>query len=180
MAERIVHLSITHLFDGNHNHPGIPQFIEAFSTALYSGDGKMPQMLERLEIGADFAIRLLVGIPQKTMTRKQRLVAEAFCVMLFGRTTGDTKNLWSYRTGWQPKNPDRQPATLPESVLDREYMLSLGISRSIWCNDILLAPTAFAADNKPRRATSMRYLFALAAYGFSDPYQFFTKKPEQE
>ena len=82
--ERITALSIATLFNGNHNHPDIPRFIDEFSTALYSGDGKVPQMLQALEIGPDFPVRLLLGIPNSEMTRKKRLIAEAFCAMTFG------------------------------------------------------------------------------------------------
>lgn len=180
MAERMVCLSIDTLFDGNHNHPDIPLFISEFSNALYTGDGKVPMLLDKISIGADFPVRLLVGIPQKNMTREKRLISEAYCAMIFGRATADTKGLWTYRQGWAPANPKRVAAPLVESMLDIEYMLSLGIPKAVWRNDILYAPTALEKNNKPRQTTLMRYLFALVAFGFSDPYQFFTEWSEQE
>jgi len=178
MAERVTCLSLDTLFDGDHNHPDIPRFIDELSGALYSGDGKVPQMLDKLSIGPDFPVRLLVGIPHKEMTRAKRLIAEAYCSMIFGRATGDTKGLWTYRQGWTPTNPNRKPAALMESMLDVDYMLSLGITKSVWCNDILLAPSAFETKSKARSSTLMRYLFALVAFGFPDPYQFFTERSE--
>jgi hypothetical protein len=180
MAERITCLSIETLFDGNHNHPDIPRFIEEFSNALYTGDGKMPQMLDKLNIGPSFPVRLLVGIPQKELTRAQRLVAETYCSTIFGRIIGDIKGLWTYRAGWSPTNKNRKPALLLESTLDVDYMLSLGITKSIWCNDILFAPTAFNPQSKPKSSTLVRYMLALAAFGFPDPYQFFTYCADQE
>lgn len=180
MAERITHLSIANLFDGDHNHLDIPKFITDFSGSLYSGDGKKPAMLERLGIGPDFPVRLLVGIPQKSLTREQRLIAEAYCSMVFGRMPGDTKGLWQYGKGWQPKNPTRRPGSLKDCQLDIDFMLSLGINKSIWCNDILLAPAAIEAAKTARPSTMMRHLFALVAYGFSDPYVFFTLPNDQQ
>ena len=65
MAERMIGLSIDTLFGGDHNHPGIARFVEGFSTALYSGDGKKPAALAVLGVDTDFPLRLLVGIPKK-------------------------------------------------------------------------------------------------------------------
>lgn len=174
MAERIIHLSVTKLFGGDHNHPAIPRFIEEFSSILHTGDGKKPVMLEKLGIGPDFPVRLLVGIPAKSMTREQRLIAESCCAMLLGRQAGDHAGLWSYGTGWRPTNPSRIAAPIRDSQLDTEWMFSLGISKSIWTNDILLAPSAFQSGNKRLPSTMIRYLFAMVAFGFSNPHQFFT------
>lgn len=174
MAERITHLSIANLFEGNHNHPDIPRFIEEFSSILYSGDGKKPQMLEKLLIGPEFPVRLLVGIPAKTLTREQRLIAETYCSMIFGRNLGDSKGVWSYGKGWRPQNEGRTPAPIRESTLDTEWMFSLGIPKSVWSNDILFAPSAFNGQNKRLPTTMLRYLFSMVAFGFSDPHQFFT------
>ncbi len=65
-------------------------------------------------------------------------------------------------------------------MLDTDYMLSLGISKSVWSNDLLLAPTAFDKNSQPRKSTLMRYVFSLVAFGFLDPYQFFTQKPVEQ
>lgn len=176
MAERMISLSIAHLFDGDHNHPGIPHFIEQFSSALYTGDGKAPRILEALNIGAEFPARLLVGIPVKRLTREQRLIAESFCSMIFGHNLGHSKGLWTHGKGWQPVNHGREAAPIADSVLDTEWLLSLGIPKAVWKNNILFAASAFDANTKPLPSTLMRYLFGLVAFGFSDPYQFFTAK----
>lgn len=175
MAERIIHLSIDKLFDGDHNHPAIPRFIEEVTGILHTGDGKKPVMLERLGIGLDFPVRLLVGIPVRSLTRGQRLIAEHCCAMTFGRAAGDHAGIWSYGKGWRPVNPGRTPAPIPESRLDVGWMLSLGIRKPVWSNDILLAPSAFDTGNKRLPSTMTRYLLALIAFGFSEPHQFFTR-----
>lgn len=180
MAERIMHLSIANLFDGNHNHHGIPGFISEFSGNLYSGDGKRPMMLDRFGIGPEFPVRLLVGIPQKTMTREQRLIAEAFCQSVFGYANTDSKKLWQYGKGWRPVNPNRQPGSIHDSRLDIDFMLSLGISKAVWCNDILIAPNAFDQSASTKPSTLMRYFFSLVAFGFSDPHQFFTLASQRQ
>ena len=175
MAERIVSLSISNLFDGDHSHPAIPEFIEEFSGILYSGDGKKPQLLDRMGIDPAFPVRLLVGIPAKLLTWEQKRVAEAYCSMIFGRPLGDSKGLWAHNKGWKPANSSRAQAPLRDCDLDREWMLTLGISKNMWSNDILLAPTAFTGQAKRLPSTVMRYFLALVAFGFSDPHQFFTK-----
>jgi hypothetical protein len=180
MAERIISLSIDNLFNGNHNHPDISRFIADFSSAIYADTGKKPEMLGKLGIGPDFPVRLLVGLPQKTMTRAQRLAAEAYCATIFGRKLGDTGGLWSYRAiGWRPTNPRRKPATIADSMLDTDYMLGTGIPKSVWCNDILFSSSAFNKTNVLHYSTLMRYFLALAAYGFHDPYPFFTENTDR-
>ena len=180
MADRIVSLSIASLFDGNHNHPGIPAFIEEFSDILYSGDGKKPQMLERLGIDRSFPVRLLVGIPAKLLTWEQKRIAEAYCSMIFGLPLGDSKGLWAHNKGWKPVNPGRIAAPIKDCDIDREWMLTLGIQKPIWNGDILLAPTAIPGQPKRLPATVIRHFLALVAFGFSDPDQFFTKATAEE
>lgn len=174
LAGRITHLSIANLFDGNHNHPDIPRFIEEFSSILYSGEGKRPQVLDKLSIGPEFPVRLLVGIPTKVLTREQRLIAESYCSMIFGRNLGDNQGMWSYGKGWRPQNAGRTAASIRDSTLDTDFMFALGISKSVWGNDILFAPSAFNGQNKRLPNTMLRYLFSMVAFGFSDPQQFFT------
>lgn len=182
MAERMIGLSIPHLFDGNHDHPDIPHFIEDFSSALYSGQGKRAAALDVLDVDNDFPLRLLLGVPEKELTRTQRLVAETYCAIFFNRPLGDAAGLWTRKPGWQPANPGRRPAPIGGSVLDVDWMLSLGVSISTWEKKILAAPSALGrarqrlqgglapADN----SETLRHLLMLSVFGFSDPYQFFT------
>lgn len=175
MAERIISLSIDTLFDGDHNHPAVPDFIADFSGCFYAGEGKMPMMMGSLDIDSDFPLRLLVGIPQRTLSREKRLIAEAYCATITGRAEPRKKGLWCYNKGWCPTNPGRVAAPLQESRLDTEWMLALGISAHVWKNKVLFSSTALSQEKKQaNRATIMRYFFALVAFGFSDPYQFFT------
>lgn len=174
MAERIISLSIDRLFDGDHNSPKIAEFLEAFGTALYAGEGRPPQILAALGIDTAFPVRLLVGIPQRALSREKRLFAEAFCGLHFGRDLGDNKGLWSYGKPWQPTNPRataRRRAV--DCELDTDWMLSLGIAKATWENDILLRRQAFAVKHAGQGAALIRHMLALAAFGFSDPYQFF-------
>lgn len=117
MAERMTCLSIATLFNGDHNSADIPRFISAFSEALYAGEGKKPQFLAALDITTDLPLRLLVGVPTKSLTRAHRLVAEGAVSMIFGRTLGDTKGLWSNGRGWAPTNPQRTAAPVALSLI---------------------------------------------------------------
>lgn len=176
MAERMTSLSIATLFDGDHNHPGIPAFITGFAEALHSGSGRKPQLLEVMGVDVEFPVRLLLGVPKKDLTRQQRLIAEAYCSMFFGRNLGDTAGLWTSGKGWRPQNPDRVPAPIQESTLDVKWMLSLGIGRTTWDKSILFSDAALARAEGGQIAatTSIRHLLALTAFGFSEPHQFFT------
>lgn len=173
MAERMTCLSIATLFNGDHNSADIPRFISAFSEALYAGEGKKPQFLAALDITTDLPLRLLVGVPTKSLTRAHRLVAEGAVSMIFGRTLGDTKGLWSNGRGWAPTNPQRTAAPVAASRLDRDWMLSLGVPKAIWENDVLFSKP-FSGPSSDTASSSMRCFLALAAYGFADPRQFFT------
>lgn len=173
MAERTTCLSIATLFEGNHNHPDIGRFLGEFGSALYAGEGKKPQFLDAMGITIDMPLRLLVGTPTKSLTRQHRLIAEAAISMVFGRDLGDTKGVWTTGNGWRPVNAGRVPAPLTSCTLDHSWMLSLGIQKSIWEKSVLFAP-AFTAPPVKSASATMRNLLAIAAYGFCDPYQFFT------
>lgn len=177
MAERMTGLSVAKLFDGNHNHPDIPRFLEQFGSLLHS-DGNKATALKQIGVDTDFPLRVLVGVPKKDMTREQRLLAEGFCGLILGRNLGDTADLWTARPDWRPTNPGRVAAPLTESTLDVEWMLSLGVPRIVWERAVLMSDGAL---HKPsietlgkRPGALMRYLLWLSIFGFSDPYQFFT------
>lgn len=173
MTERTTCLSVATLFGGDHNHPDIARFIAEFSAALYAGEGKKPRFLSALDISTDLPLRLLVGVPTKVLPRPHRLIAEAAVSMVLGRALGDAKGLWSNARGWAPRNPARAAAPLPACRLDREWMLSLGVSRAVWENEVLFSK-AFSEAQPGTAAATMRSFMGLAAYGFTDPHQFFT------
>lgn len=177
MAERMIGLSIARLFDGDHNHPDIPRFIAEFAGVLHT-EGRKPAALVHLGVDNDFPLRLLLGIPKKDLTREQRLLAEGYCGLIFDRAVGDIDALWTLKPGWRPINPARVAAPLVESTLDVEWMLSLGITRRVWENVVLISDSALDSNNiratQNRPPALMRYLLLLSIFGFSDPYQFFT------
>lgn len=173
MSERMTCLSVATLFGGNHNHADIPRFLGEFGRAIYAGEGKKPRFLTALDISTDLPLRLMVGVPAKTLSRPQRLLAEAAVCMVLDRDLGDVRKLWSSGTGWRPANPARVPAPIKSSCLDHDWMMTLGISRTVWERDVLFAPMR-VTDTGNREATVVRQLLALAAYGFADPYPFFT------
>lgn len=174
MNERTVCISIATLFGGDHNHPDIPDFLREFAAAIYAGEGKKPKFMAALDIAADFPLRMMIGVPADSLTRSQRLLAETGISLVLGRHLGDTYNLWATGSGWQPTNPRRVSAPVTESRLDQDWALSLGVARSIWEQDVLLGQAMAPAATNNRATAVMRQLLALGAYGFADPYQFFT------
>lgn len=177
MAERMTRLSITHLFDGNHNHSRIPAFLQGFGETLHP-NGRKAQFLDALQVDRDFPIRLMVGIPTKDLSREQRLLAEAYTAMFAGQPFGEVKGLWTSGKGWQPTNPGRVPASAEDSLLDVAWMLSLGVAPVVWERNILLSADALTRAEKgyPGGSASIRHLLALSIFGFADPYQFFTAR----
>lgn len=174
MAERTIALSIDKLFDGNHNHPKIAEFIDGFTHAIRSGDGgRIPSASMEFKVDTSFPLRMLVGIPKKLLTREQKLLTEAYCSYFFGTTLCAQPDVWHSRQGWKPTNHNRVAAPLNNSDLDTEWMLSLGINRLVWEKHVLITPNAFS--NKSTTSSTVRHLLALSVFGFCDPYQFFTE-----
>lgn len=173
MRERTICLSVATLFGGDHNHSDIPKFIQEFGAAIYAGEGKKPRFMTALEIATDMPLRLMVGLPAKSLTRPQRLLAETAVSLVLDRDLGDTRGLWSTGNGWRPKNPNRTPAPVGRSRLDADWMLSLGVPKAIWEREVIFGPITSASTNNAA-TTAMRQLLALGVYGFANPYQFFT------
>jgi hypothetical protein len=176
MSERMTGISIDKLFSGNHNDPRIAGFIGEFSGVLHSGEGRKPIFLAGIGIDTDFPLKLLVGLPKKSLTREQRLLAEAYASIFFGLPLGkNMDDIWTARPAWKPVNPDRIAAPLQESHLDADWMIALGVSKAIWEKQILISKDALVRGLKQQaEQTTLRLLLALSVYGFSDPYQFFT------
>ncbi len=172
MAEKIIALSIDKLFEGNHNHPGIAEFIEGFSRTIHSGDGGLSSASTAFKVDAAFPLRMLVGIPKKLLSREQKILTEAYCSYHFNLPLRDQPDLWQTRHSWKPVNPKRVEAPLNQCEMDTEWMLSLGISRAVWEKSVLITPGAFS--NKSSSSSIIRHLLSLSVFGFSDPYQFFT------
>lgn len=169
-------LDIDRFFGGDHNSPAITAFIERFSEVLYAGKGGLPTFLKQLNIGPDFPLRCLVGIPEEDFTTPRRLLAEAYCKHIAG---AEISNLWTSDRKWRPTNVGRKVAPLERCVFDTEWALSLGLPRGRWETDVLMSTSALTRQARlPNRdgifAQNVRLLLALAVYGFDDPEQFFT------
>lgn len=174
MAERFIALSIDKLFDGNHNHPKIAEFIDGFTHTIHSGDGgRIPAASVEFNVDAAFPLRVLVGVPKKLLTREQKILTEAYCSYFFKLPLRDQPDVWQSRHGWKPVNHKRSVALLNQSDLDTEWINSLGISRFVFEKFILITPNALS--NKRTSSSIIRHLLALSVFGFADPYQFFTE-----
>jgi len=175
--ERVIGLSIKNLFGGDHNHPQLPNFLNQLADAIYAGEGKRAEVLKKLDIDRDFAVKLLVGIPSSSFSREKRLLTETFCGIVLGRDFGDNTGIWTNRPSWSPVNHKKILAPLEHSRLDVDWMLSLGVSRPVWENNILCADACLhnVKSNQTRPNVNLRHLLTLSSFGFSDPYQFFTK-----
>lgn len=173
VAERTLCLSVVTLFGGDHNHPDIPRFLSEFGFALYAGEGKKPKFLLAMGVDTDFPLRMMVGVPARSLDRQQRLLAETAVSVVLDRDLGDTRKLWSSGAGWRPVNPGRIPGPARTARLDFDWMLSLGVPKTVWERDVLHGP-ALVEGTGNQAAVTMRQILALGAFGFADPYQFFT------
>lgn len=173
---KIHRLNTAALF-GDDNSPAIATFIEQFGEVLYAGKGVPAAMLKQLGIGADFAMRCMVGIPDAEFSREKRVLAEAYCEHLAG--CSNRASVWINDGAWQPKNAKRRETRLEQSCFDVQWALSLGLNQSRWESDVLLSPGIFSRQAGRQIASNgfgqnARLLLALSVYGFSDPWQFFT------
>lgn len=166
-------LNVDTVFDGDDNAPSIAAFVDQFGEVLYAGKGSPPMMLKQLNIGPDFPLRCLVGIPEEDFTTPRRVLAEAYCQHITG---ADVSDIWTTDRKWLPINPTREIAPLERCVFDAEFALTLGLSRARWETDILLSTGALSRQQSREGSFNLnaRFLLALAVYGFSDPWQFFT------
>lgn len=169
-------LNIDTVFGGDHNAPAITAFIGRFSEVLYLGKGGFPTFIKKMDITPDFPLQCLVGLPVDDNTPAKQMLAEAYCQHLLGI---EPINVWTEDRPWLPQNPNRKKAPLERCVFDTEFALSLGLSRGRWETDVLMSSSALARQDKlPNRAgmfaQNARLLLALAVYGFTDPWQFFT------
>lgn len=176
MAERLLGLAIDELFAGDHNSAEIRSFLEGFNQAIHSGEGRKPAAMTNLGVGVDFPLRVLLGVPKATLTREQRLLAEAYCSLHFRRPFGSSPKVWTTKPGWKPTNPRRIDAPLAECTLAVEWMLQLGVSRLLWDQHVLQSDGALDRAERGRLppGTATRHLLLLSVFGFQDPLQFFT------
>lgn len=161
---------------GGDNSLTIPQFIERFSSVLYTGKGGYATFVKSLNITAAFPMRCFVGIPEDQFTPAWKVLVEAYCRHLCEM---DAENIWVCNQPWLPTNPTRVPARLDKSVFDTDWACTLGLNQSQWANCVLMSSSALQRQVRlPNRENifeqNVRLLLALAVYGFSDPMQFFT------
>lgn len=176
MAERLIGLAIDELFAGDHNSAAIVPFLEGFSQAIHSGEGRKTAALTNLGVDIDFPLRILLGVPKVSLTREQRLLAEAYCSLHFRLPFGGAAKVWTTKPGWKPVNPRRVEAPLAECTLAVDWMLQLGISRFQWDQHVLKSDGALDRAERGRlpAGTATRHLLLLSIFGFQDPLQFFT------
>lgn len=176
-VEPMIGLSVDNIFGGDHNNPEIFSFFSDFSNLLVQESGKYPQWAVNYGATRELPLRLLLGLPLKQLTIAQKRIAEA-CLYLLYRRTGDS--LWTDKPMWNPTNRSRIDAPLEKCQLDIPFMLSLGISTTIWESNVLmhsggLSDLGRKSDLGLMRTTTLtRNFVALAVYGFPDPLQFFT------
>lgn len=169
-------IDVDYVFSGNDNSPLIAEFVSSFSAVLYSGKGGTATFLKHIKITPDFPMRCMVGIPEEELTPQTRLLAESYCQHFMQLKT---RELWTSERLWQPKNLSRVDAPLDQCMFDEDWMKTFGLSRGRWESDILMSSSALSRQEKfPNRKgvyeQNARLLLALAVYGFSDPWQFFT------
>lgn len=172
-------LNVDLLFDGNDNNPRISDFIEQFGAVIYGGKGGVAKFLGNLKIRPDFSLQCLVGIPENEFSPDKKALVEAYCMHILDIDGYKAANIWTADRIWRPINPKRTPCDLGDSVIDVDWMTSLGLVRGRWETYILQCSSTILMrqDRFPKREDmfieNTRLLLALATYGFIDPWQFF-------
>lgn len=172
-------LNVEELFNGDDNNPKIAEFIEKFGAVIYPGKGGPSKFLAGLKIEPDFSLQCLVGIPEEEFTKQKKALVEAYCRHIFGINIAKLDAIWTSEREWRPTNPSCTGRDLSDSLLDVDWMTSLGLVRGRWETYVLLcSPSVLSRQDKmPNRddvfAENARLLLALSVYGFADPWQFF-------
>lgn len=174
-------LDIDVLFDGDDNNPAISSFIESFGSIVYTGKGGPSKFLGGLKIDPDFSLKCIVGIPEEEFSHPKKSLVEAYCQHILGADIfKQGESIWTTERHWQPTNKNRSTRGLGLSLIDVEWMTSLGLVRGRWENYVLMVSNSILTrqDKLPNREDmfieNTRMLLALASYGFIDPWQFFT------
>jgi hypothetical protein len=176
---QVFSLNCPTLFGPDPNHGDIALYLRECFRLLQDAQGQ-PRSIHGTEAIGDLPLRALVGFTSGPSV-PQRLVLEACWRLIFGRKPGYAlpPDFWRVQPyGWQPLNERRENCKLDESWLDVPWMLRLGVPRRVWeCN-------VFGYDNWDRKKKNLgdrlirlripQMYLTLAAYGFSDPDQFFT------
>ena len=172
-------LNIDELFNSDDNSQRIPEFIRNFGDVVYSGKGGPSKFLSGLKIEPDFSLQCLVGIPENEFSPQKKSLVEAYCQYIFGIELSNFDNIWTTERNWRPLNPNRTRDDLGDSLIDIDWMTSLGLVRGRWESYVLLCSGTILTrqDRLPNRtdmfAENARLLLALSIYGFADPWQFF-------
>jgi hypothetical protein len=175
----VICLNMRALFDGNHNHRLIAPFLAEFHRVLYNNQvGGLPSPALRLVGGWDLPLRAMVGQPEGGLLHGEMSAVEAACSLILDRPIHATSNLWvRNRSGWMPSNPASSAGDLAGKWLDTDWMTGLGVPKPVWQkfvlgSDVWERPKWQNSKEPPARPSRM--FISLAAYGFSDPWQFFT------
>lgn len=153
------------------------QFTTTLTALFDNGKGRGSNFAAALPLRESDALRVLVGVPDNWLSDERQLLCEAVYNHAFARPFAARPELWQ-APAWQPQNPARVAAPLAESVFDEAFAQSLGIRLSVWEKEILIADLGSYRQRQRRGESTadanLRFLIALAMFGFADPWQFFT------
>lgn len=168
-------------FDGDPDSPRIAQMIGGVTGMLYAGVGRASaDQLAFVEAGRDLALRCMVGMPAAQLKPALRVFFETLLCAHWRCSLRDLgAGLWREvefpAQTWQPSNPRASGAYEPGGCLDTSWMVSLGIPRGVWEDEVLHSDGLFERSAKRRLSAGAlaRIAGLLAVYGFADPWQFF-------
>lgn len=158
------------------------RFIHAFDVLMsQSGPGSKSAFIKGLDVQATDGLRVCLGVPETWLTEARQQVIEAVYSYVFDRPFSFGHTVWTDTPSFTLKNPNRSDdPLLTHSVIDRDFMMSMGFKLSVWEECILKTNlTSYfnrVVNGDPVGDQNYRMLIALAVFGFSEPYEFFTAK----
>jgi len=169
-APRLVGLDVS-----DWDHASVIRYLDEFSTAIHSGDGKIPAFSERIGVDGMYPLRLLLGIPRAENTAPRKQFVEAFLAYFLDVAPEKAKASikWTTRPAFMPANPRRVAAPLSECVMDWDFVESFGLRAKLWEQHVFLTPTDGFRKGIASRPMIVRSYIALSMFGFSKPEQFF-------
>lgn len=166
----------------NISREDVLRFVHAFDVLInHSGPGTKSAFIKGLDVQVADGLRICLGVPEAWLTESRQQVAEAVYSYVFDKPFSFDKSIWTDAPSFTLKNPNRSDdPLLTNSVIDREFMESTGFKLSVW-EECILKTNLTSYFNRIANGDSVgdqnyRMLIALAVFGFSEPYEFFTEK----
>ena len=157
----------------------IQKFLSNYSAMVFSGQGSKGNFVKNLKLKESDSLKVLLGVPDTDMTTGFQQIMETAFAFSYGLDFGAHPEIWTSKPNLSVTNSNASTCSdLANVALDLEFIKSFGFRTAVWENEILHTRMQSYRDRIDRgqdvSSQNFKLMMALAIFGFSDPYQFFT------